>query len=178
MIHVEVRLTIWGALEKSYQGMNHSLIPQIFFVPCTPRHRSSTVNMTRKEPDGVPCSVGRQVTNKQIRPFQGAKHTLRKIRTAVCEGRLLDSVDFFQWRRASQRRCLLSWDLNSEAWGKSCLDRGQRKQEGANAGSSRAGGKTGRRVAVGGKGWSQAGWWGRWRPGHLDLRSWEHLMVL
>lgn len=30
-----------------------------------PRHCSRAVNMTRKEPDGVLCSVGRQETNKQ-----------------------------------------------------------------------------------------------------------------
>ena len=42
-----------------------------------PRHRSSAVNMTRKAPDGVPCSVGRQVTKKQTdKTISGSKkHT-------------------------------------------------------------------------------------------------------
>lgn len=125
--------------------MKHSLIPEIFFVPCTP----GIVLGQSIWPERnlmVSCALwgDRYQTNKQIRPFQGAKNTLKKVRTGVCEGRLLDSMDFFQWRRASQRRCHWSWDLNSETWGKNCPDKGQRKQEGANAGSSRAGGKTGK----------------------------------
>lgn len=41
----------------------------------------------------------------------------------------------------------MSWDLDSvKTWGKSFLHRGESKQEGAEAGSSKACGRTGRRL--------------------------------
>lgn len=53
----------------------------------------------------------------------------------------------------------MSWDLDSaKTWGKSFLHRGESKQEGAEAGSSKACGRTGRRLErlhLGGKGHKQ-----------------------
>lgn len=51
--------------------------PRDILCSLHPRHCSRAVNMARKEPDGVLCSVGRQVTNKQTdKTISGSKkHT-------------------------------------------------------------------------------------------------------